>query len=63
MVSTASIIAMCTTLAISLLLPVALFIVYGVIHRKKKVVSAWFLGAAGFFVTQIMIRTPISIYI
>ncbi|MBQ8233346.1 MAG: YhfC family intramembrane metalloprotease [Lachnospiraceae bacterium] len=59
MVSVASIAAMILTLCICLFLPVILLIVYAVTHRKKKVVSAWFLGAAGFSVTQILIRTPI----
>ena len=59
MVSVASITAMILTLCICLFLPVILLIVYAVTHRKKKVVSAWFLGAAGFSVTQILIRTPI----
>ncbi len=59
MISGTSIAAIILTLLISLFLPVAVLIVYAVAHRKKKVVSAWFLGAAGFFVTQILIRTPI----
>lgn len=59
MVSLTSIAAMILTLVISLFLPVILLIAYAGTHRKKKVVSAWFLGAAGFFVTQMLIRTPI----
>ena len=54
-----SIAAMCVTLFISLFLPVIGLIVYGVRNKKQGVVGAWFLGAAGFFVTQILIRTPI----
>lgn len=58
-VSGGSIAAMCVTLFISLILPVIALIVYAVKNRKQGVASAWFLGAAGFFVTQIVIRVPI----
>lgn len=58
-VSGGSIAAMCVTLFIALVLPVVLLIVYAVKNKKQGVVGAWFLGAAGFFVTQIIIRTPI----
>lgn len=58
-VSGGSIVAMCVTLAIALLLPVIALIVYALKNKKQGVVGAWFLGAAGFFVTQIIIRTPI----
>lgn len=58
-VSGGSIAAMCVTLFISLILPVVLFIIYAVKNKKQGVAGAWFLGAAGFFVTQIVIRTPI----
>ena len=53
------IIAMCVTLAVSLILPVVVLIVYGVKSKGEGVWSAWFLGAAGFFVMQIVIRIPI----
>ena len=58
-VSNSSIAAMCVTLFISLILPVVALIVYAVKNKKRGVASAWFLGAAGFFVTQIVIRVPI----
>lgn len=58
-VSGGCIAAMCVTLFIALALPVVLLIVYAVKNKKQGVVGAWFLGAAGFFVTQIIIRTPI----
>ena len=58
-VSGSSVAAMCVTLVISLILPVILLIVYAVKNKKQGVAGAWFLGAAGFFVTQILIRTPI----
>ncbi|MBQ7776724.1 MAG: YhfC family intramembrane metalloprotease, partial [Lachnospiraceae bacterium] len=59
MVSTTSIIFMVITLVISLILPIVLFIAYAVANKGKGIVSAWFLGAAGFFVLQILIRLPI----
>lgn len=59
MVSTASILACIVTLFVSLILPIVIFIVYAVKNKNCGIVSAWFLGAAGFFVTQILIRLPI----
>ena len=59
MVSKTSIFFMCITLFISLILPVILLIVYAVKNKGKKIVSAWFLGAAGFFILQVLIRLPI----
>jgi len=47
------------TLLISLVLPVVLLIILACKHRKQGIVAAWLLGAAGFFVTQILIRLPI----
>ena len=58
-VSGGSIAAMCVTLFISLILPVVALIVYAVKNRKQGVASAWFLGAAGFFLMQVVIRVPI----
>ena len=59
MVSTISILFMVITLVISLILPVVLFIIYAVANKGKGIISAWFLGAAGFFVLQMLIRIPI----
>lgn len=59
MVSGSVVLAIWVTLFISLFLPVILLVVYALKHRKKGVVSAWFVGAAGFFVTQIVVRLPI----
>lgn len=47
------------TLFISLLLPVLALILFSAKHKKQGILSAWLLGAAGFFVTQILIRLPI----
>lgn len=44
---------------ITLVLPPAVLLVYAKKNKGKRVISAWLLGAAGFFVTQILIRVPI----
>ena len=59
MVSGTSIFFMWVTLFISLILPVILLVVYALKNKGKKIVSAWFLGAAGFFVMQVVLRLPI----
>lgn len=59
MVPTSTIIAVFITLFVTLILPVIVYIIYGVKKKGKGVWTAWLLGAAGFFVFQIIIRTPI----
>lgn len=59
MVGTASILAMVVTLFISIVLPILVYIVYGVKNKGKGVWTAWLLGAAGFVIMQLVIRTPI----
>lgn len=59
MVPTVSILGCIVTLLISLILPAALLMVYAARNKGQGIVSAWFLGAAGFFVPQILIRLPI----
>ena len=59
MISATTIFAVIVTLFISLILPLIVYIVYGVKNKGKGVWAAWLLGAAGFFVFQIIIRTPI----
>lgn len=59
MISTASITACFVTLFISLILPILILIVYSVKNKGKGIFSAWLLGAAGFLVTQMMIRLPL----
>ena len=59
MISVSTIAACCVTLFVSLILPVLVLILFALKHRKQGIVSAWLLGAAGFFVTQILIRLPI----
>lgn len=59
MVSTFSIIAIATTLIVSTLLPLIFAIIWCAKNKGKKTLSALLLGALGFFVMQIVIRTPI----
>ena len=59
MIPTANFLAVLVTLFVRLILPVILLIVYAVKNKGKGIWSAWFLGAAGFFVSQILIRVPI----
>ena len=59
MVSTGSIFAMIVTLVITLVAPIIVCIVYTVKNKEKKVGGATLLGAAGFFVMQIIIRLSI----
>ncbi len=59
MVGTASILAMVVTLFISTVLPILVYIVYGVKNKGKGVWTAWLIGAAGFTIMQLVIRTPI----
>lgn len=59
MISTATILACIVTLFVSLILPLLVLLVYGLRNRGQGIWSAWILGAAGFFVPQILIRSPI----
>lgn len=59
MVSVATIVTACITLFITLILPVIVYVIYGVKNKGKGVWTAWLFGAAGFFVLQIIIRMPI----
>ncbi len=58
-VGAGTIITVCITLFICLVLPVIAYVVYGVKNKGKGAFTAGLLGAAGFFVMQIVIRTPI----
>lgn len=59
MVSTATIVTVLITLFVTLVLPVIVYLIYGFKNKGKGVWTAWLLGAAGFFVFQVIIRTPI----
>lgn len=59
MVGVLTIITVCITLGVSILLPIGAGIVYALKQKGKGIWSAWLLGAAGFFIMQMVIRTPI----
>lgn len=59
MVSVSTIIAVIITLGIVTIVPLGAYILYGVKNKGKGVWVAWLIGAAGFFVMQILIRVPI----
>lgn len=59
MVSTATLVTCIISLLVCLFLPPAILIAYTAKNKGRKIISAWFLGAAGFFVTQMLIRVPI----
>ncbi len=59
MISSMTLIACFVTLFIALLLPVIAISVLSFQHKGGKMISAWILGAAGFVVTQLLIRLPI----
>ena len=59
MISNLTLVACLITLFVTLLLPVILISVFSFRNKKQKLPSAWALGAAGFFVTQMVIRLPI----
>ena len=59
MVSNMTLLACIPSLFISLLLPVILISVLSYQNKGSRVISAWILGAAGFVVTQLLIRVPI----
>ena len=59
MVSTGAYIGIIVTLIITLFGPIVAAIVYSVKNKGKGVWKAWLLGAAGFFVLQILIRVPV----
>lgn len=59
MVSTLSIICMVITLLLSLVLPIAIFVWYGLKQKKKEVWIAGVFGTGGFALMQLGIRLPI----
>ncbi len=59
MISATTVVACVITLLVSLVLPIVVLIVFSVKNKNQGIVSVWLLGAAGFFVTQILIRLPI----
>lgn len=63
MISNATIFACVVSLIVSLVLPVIVITVYASKNKGKKLLSAWFLGAVGFILTQILIRVPVLSYL
>ena len=55
MISIATVFCVLISLLVSLVLPVVLLIFFALRNKKQGIPSAWLLGAAGFFVTQILI--------
>lgn len=59
MVSSSSMAAMGVTLFISMFLPLIVLLLFALKNKRQGIVGAWFLGALGFFVPQIVIRVPL----
>ncbi len=59
MVSTLSIVCMCIALVTTTIVPIAIMIWYCIRHKEEEVWIAALIGAAGFFVPQMLIRIPI----
>lgn len=57
MIPTLSFVTCGITLFVSLVLPVLVLIILSRKWRLNHIPSAWFLGAAGFFIPQMLIRT------
>ena len=63
MVPSMTIVTCAITAGICLALPLVVLFLFAWKHKKQGIVSAWLLGAAGFFVTQILIRVPILTFL
>ena len=59
MIPNTTILSCIVTLFISLILPLIVLLVYALRNRKQGIVSAWIIGALGFFIPQMLIRLPI----
>ena len=59
MVPVSNIIACYVTLFLSFLLPLFGGILFLLLRRKERLTSAWLLGTLGFFVPQMVVRTPL----
>ena len=59
MIPSSTFIACFITLFLSLVLPILVLIVMGIKNKGKGIWSAWFLGTAGFFISQIVVRLPL----
>lgn len=59
MIPNTTILCCIITLFVSLILPLLLLVVFALRNRKQGIVSAWIIGALGFFIPQMLIRLPI----
>ena len=59
MIPNATIFFCVITLFVSLILPLILLLVFALRNRKQGILSAWIIGALGFFIPQMLIRLPI----
>ena len=59
MVPVGTILACAVVFLISTVLPLGVLALFGLKYRNRGILVAWLIGAAGFFVTQILIRIPI----
>lgn len=59
MVNTSTLIAVIITFLITSILPLVVWVIYGLKNKGKGAFTAWLLGAAGFFIMQVIIRVPI----
>lgn len=59
MVPIGTILACVVTLLISVALPLGIVLLFAVKFQGRGLIIPWLAGAAGFFVTQILIRVPI----
>ena len=59
MIPNATILSCIVTLFVSLVLPLILLLVFALRNRKQGILSAWIIGALGFFIPQMLIRLPI----
>ena len=59
MIPNSTILCCVITLFVSLILPLILLLVFALRNRKQGIVSAWIIGALGFFIPQMLIRLPI----
>lgn len=59
MIPITTVIACIFTLLVSLVLPLAVLLVFALKNKKQGIISAWLLGACGFVIPQLLIRLPL----
>ncbi len=63
MVPITTLAACVVTLLISLVLPIAIVLVFALKNKKQGIISAWLLGACGFVIPQLLIRLPVLTFL